>query len=154
MRKLTVTIGLAAASLATIGGLTACGGGHPATPRVGQAAPGYGTSAPVSGPAGVLQSDGYSVVMDLDHSHLVSMMGLPSDSKSDVQLAGSMFDTGAVGTHGSREEVVLKLTAGGKTFFSIPSVMKSFEQGVGHGAKAHEAGNYIVLDGSASSFDS
>lgn len=145
MRKSLITIGLAAASLATMAGLTACGSSS--RPAAGQAAPNPPAAAvTTTSAAHVLQADGYTV-----------------DQSTQISPAQALINMGVVdratGIRGSNAEQVIIFSGHPsssvpvcQTSVCTPAGMASEVPSQDPGTQARASGLVLRITGTAATF--
>lgn len=151
MRKSLITIGLAAAALAAIIGLTGCGSsaakvGQAAPGPVGQAAPGQPAGGPVYA-ANVVAADGYGVdpVTVIDGSQIARNLGLANRASG---TKGALAEQVLVMTGGHPSNPVCKTSA-----ICTASGMAAEVQQEDPGVQAHADGLVLRIAGTKAVFE-
>jgi hypothetical protein len=99
-----------------------------------------------NGAAGVVTGDGYTVTQTVTADQLRAHIG------SDYAMI--VGGDGAAGVKGTQEEAVMPLSAAGKALIqAIPGSLQQIGAGAGSGITATMRGDYLILTGDASAFE-
>jgi hypothetical protein len=109
-----------------------------------------GLPVSVSGAAGIVQGDGYTITQRLSPADIKAMLAADKDPGDQMFITMVNPNVEAVaGTKGSQEEAAVRLSASGKAL--ITSLMPLIQAGP-KGMTVRVVGDYLVVTGSASDF--